>query len=249
MAGHSKFKNIMHRKGAQDKKRAAQFAKLSREIMVATKMGGADPASNNRLRLAIQAARAESMPKDNIDRAVKRATGAGEGENYEEVRYEGFGTAGVAVIIDCLTDNRNRTAGDIRSIFSKAGGNLGETNSVAFSFDRLGCIHYPQTAGSDEKIFDSALNAGADDVESGPDGHDIYCKTDDLHAVANELEKILGEASSVKLVWKPQNFVEITELDKAKSLMKLIDNLEDHDDVQQVITNADIPDDILGQLE
>ncbi len=249
MAGHSKFKNIMHRKGAQDKKRSAMFAKFSREILVAAKMGGADIASNTRLRLAVQTARANSMPKDNIDRAIKKATGGSDLETYEEVRYEGFGTAGIAVIVDCLTDNRNRTAGDIRSLFSKAGGNLGESNSVAFSFDRLGQVHYPLSAGDNDKIFEIALESGADDVESGEFGHDIFCKTDDLHQVAAALEQALGEAESVKLVWRPQNYVSIENIDKAKSFMRLIDNLEDHDDVQQVTSNADIPDNILAELE
>lgn len=247
MAGHSKFKNIMHRKGAQDKKRASLFAKLGREIMVASKMGGGDADSNPRLRLAIQQARANSMPKDNIERAIAKGLGGGDDTNYDEIRYEGFGPGGVAVIVEVLTDNRNRSAADIRAMFNKSGGNMGETGSVSFMFDRVGEIQFGPDAADAETMFEAALEAGAEDVESSEDGHSIVCAADDLNAVATTLEDKFGEAKSSKLVWKPKNLIPVDE-DKGESLMKLLDNLDDHDDVQNVFANYDIADDVLEKL-
>ena len=246
MAGHSKFKNIMHRKGAQDAKRAKLFTKLAKEITVATKVGGDDESANPRLRAAIVAARAQSMPKDNIERAMKRATG-GDGENYEEARYEGYGPGSVAVIIEALTDNRNRTASEIRAAFNKAGGSLGETNSVAFNFERVGYIHYPPDAGSEDGVMEAAIEAGADDVESTDDGHDIYCAPDDLNTVQSALEGPLGTAETARLDWKPLNTVDVPE-DKAISLMKFLDVLDDNDDVQRVAANYEIADDVMERL-
>ena len=206
MAGHSKFKNIMHRKGAQDKKRSAMFSKLSREITVAAKMGLPDPDMNPRLRLAINAAKAQSMPKDNIQRAIDRAS-VGDGDNYEEMRYEGYGPGGVAVIVEALTDNRNRTATNIRTAFAKNGGNLGASGAVSHGFDRMGLITYPASVGSADAVFEAALEAGAEDVESGEDEHEIWTSMDALHEVAKALEASLGEAESAKLAWKPQILV------------------------------------------
>ena len=246
MAGHSKFKNIMHRKGAQDKKRAAAFSKLSREITVAAKMGLPDPAMNARLRAAVLAARAGGMPKDNIERSIKKAEG-GEGENYEEVRYEGFGPGGVSLIIESLTDNRNRTATNVRTAVSKNGGNLGAGGSVSHGFDRLGLITYPAAAGDGEKVFEAALEAGAEDVASTEDGHEIWTAVADLHEVAKALEPVLGEAEGAKLAWRPQTMVTVGEAD-AGQLLKLIDALEEDDDVQQVWGNYDVPDDVMEKL-
>src|SRR5688572_24025849 len=208
MAGHSKFKNIMHRKGAQDKKRSAMFSKLSREITVAAKMGMADPDMNPRLRLAVNAAKAQSMPKDNIQRAIDKAAQAG-GENYEEVRYEGYGPGGVAIIVEALTDNRNRTATNVRTAFSKNGGNLGASGAVSHGFDRMGLITYPASAGSADQVLEAAIEAGADDVESDEDGHQIWTALDGLHEVAKALEASLGEPESSKLAWRPQTPVEV----------------------------------------
>ncbi len=249
MAGHSKFKNIMHRKGAQDKKRSAQFSKLSREITVAAKMGMPDPDMNPRLRAAVNAAKAQSMPKDNIQRAIDKAT-KGEGENYEEVRYEGYGPAGVALIVEALTDNRNRTATNVRTAFAKNGGNLGASGAVSHGFERLGLIEYPAKAGDEEKVLEAAIEAGADDVESdmGEDGtHSIWTSIEQLHEVARELEKVLGEAEAVKLAWKPSLKAEVGE-DEARTLLKLIDVLDDDDDVQAVWGNYEIPDDVMEKL-
>jgi YebC/PmpR family DNA-binding regulatory protein len=246
MAGHSKFKNIMHRKGAQDKKRAAAFSKLSREITVAAKMGLPDPAMNARLRAAVVTARAGGMPKDNIERAIKKAEG-GEGENYEEVRYEGFGPGGVSLIIESLTDNRNRTATNVRTAVAKNGGNLGASGSVSHGFERLGLITYPAKAGDPEKVFEAALEAGAEDVQSSEDGHEIWTAIDGMHDVAKTLEKVLGEAESIKLAWKPGVMVTVGEADAA-TLLKLIDALEDDDDVQTVWGNYDVPEDVLAKL-
>ncbi|MGN6121619.1 MAG: YebC/PmpR family DNA-binding transcriptional regulator [Sphingomonas oligoaromativorans] len=246
MAGHSKFKNIMHRKGAQDKKRSALFSKLSREITVAAKMGLPDPAMNARLRSAIIAARAQSMPNDNIKRSIDKAAGS-DGANYEEVRYEGFGPAGVSLIIETLTDNRNRTATNVRTAVSKNGGNLGAGGSVSHGFDRMGLISYPEKAGDAEKVFEAALEAGAEDVTSD-EGHEIWTATDSLHEVAKALEAVLGEPEGVKLAWRPQNTVTLTTVEEAALLMKLIDTLEEDDDVQTVWGNYDVPDEIMEKL-
>ena len=246
MAGHSKFKNIMHRKGAQDKKRSNLFSKLSREITVAAKMGMPDPDMNPRLRLAINAAKAQSMPKDNIQRAIDKASAAG-GEDYEEVRYEGYGPGGVALIVEALTDNRNRTATNVRTAFSKNGGNMGSEGSVSHGFERKGRIEYPASVGDEEKVLEAAIEAGADDVESSDDGHVIWTEMDALHEVAGELEKTLGEAESVKLAWKPNLTVEMEE-GPAGTLLKLVDALDDDDDVQMVWGNYDISDEIMEKL-
>jgi YebC/PmpR family DNA-binding regulatory protein len=246
MAGHSKYKNIMYRKGAQDKKRSAAFSKLSREITVAAKMGLPDIEANARLRAAVLAARAQSMPKDNIQRAIDKAAGS-DGENYEEVRYEGYGPGGTAIIVEALTDNRNRTATNIRTAFSKNGGNLGTAGSVSHGFDRLGLISYPAGAGDADTVFEAALEGGADDVESSDDGHDIWTAVENLHPAAKAIEAALGEPEGVKLAWKPQLQVSVDEADAAK-LIKLIDTLDDDDDVQTVWGNYDIPDDVMEKL-
>ena len=246
MAGHSKFKNIMHRKGAQDKKRAAAFSKLSREITVAAKSGLPDPAMNARLRAAVLAARAGGMPKDNIERSIKKAEG-GEGDAYEEIRYEGFGPGGVSIIVEALSDNRNRTATNVRTIFSKNGGNLGASGSVSHGFDRMGLIEYSASAGDEEKVLEAAIEAGADDVQSDEDGHEVWTSIDSLHEVAKALEAALGEAEAVKLGWKPQNETTVVG-DDAATLMKLIDALEEDDDVQTVWGNYDVPDEELEKL-
>ncbi len=247
MAGHSKFKNIMHRKGAQDKKRSNLFSKLSREITVAAKMGMPDPDMNPRLRLAVNAAKAQSMPKDNIQRAIDKASAA-DGDNYEEVRYEGYGPGGSAIIVEALTDNRNRTATSIRTAFSKNGGNLGTEGSVVHGFERVGLIVYPSEAGEEDKILEAALEAGADDIQSSEGGHEIWTSADDLHQVAADLEKALGEAETVKLAWKPNLTVEMDEKD-AGVLLKLIDALDDDDDVQTVWGNYDISDEVMEKVE
>lgn len=246
MAGHSKFKNIMHRKGAQDKKRSNLFSKLSREITVAAKMGMPDPDMNPRLRLAVNAAKAQSMPKDNIQRAIDKASTAG-GEDYEEIRYEGYGPGGVALIVEALTDNRNRTATNIRTAFSKNGGNLGASGAVSHGFERKGMIEYPASAGDEESMLEAAIDAGADDVESSEDGHIIWTEMEGLHGVAGELEKALGAADAVKLAWKPGLTVEVDEA-TASTLMKLIDTLDDDDDVQTVWGNYDISDEVMEKL-
>ncbi|MCA1492439.1 YebC/PmpR family DNA-binding transcriptional regulator [Sinorhizobium alkalisoli] len=246
MAGHSQFKNIMHRKGRQDAVRSKMFSKLAREITVAAKTGLPDPGMNPRLRLAIQNAKAQSMPKDNIERAIKKAAG-GDAENYEEVRYEGYGPGGVAVIVEALTDNRNRTASNVRSIFTKAGGALGETGSVSFSFDRVGEITYKLDAGDADAVMEAAIEAGADDVTTDEDGHTVICGFEDIGEVSKALEGALGEAETVKAIWKPQNTVPVDE-EKAQSLMKLIDNLEDDDDVQNVYSNFEVSDEVLEKL-
>jgi YebC/PmpR family DNA-binding regulatory protein len=238
MAGHSKFKNIMHRKGRADSARSKLFSKLSREITVAAKSGMPDPAMNPRLRLAVANAKAESMPKDNIERAIKKAIG-GDADTYEDIRYEGFGPAGVGVIVEVLTDNRNRAAGNVRSIFTKYGGNLGETGSVSFMWDRVGQIVYPSAAGSEEKVMEAAIEAGAEDVASDEDGHTIYTAFADLAEVAHALEASLGEPRSASPVWRPKAQTPVTG-DPAASLMKLLEALEDDDDVQNVYSNEDI---------
>ncbi len=246
MAGHSKFKNIMYRKGAQDRKRAAAFSKLSREITVAAKAGLPDPAMNARLRAAVIAARQGGMPKDNIERSINKAAGS-DAEIYEEIRYEGFGPGGVALIIETLTDNRNRTATNVRTIVSKNGGNLGASGSVSHGFDRLGLITYPAKAGSADAVFEAALEAGADDVSSTDETHEIWTDVASLHEVARALEAKLGEPESAKLAWRPQVMTEVGESD-AGSLLKLIDALEDDDDVQTVWGNYDVPEDVLARL-
>ena len=246
MAGHSKFKNIMHRKGAQDKKRSAQFSKLSREITVAAKMGMPDPDMNPRLRAAVNAAKAQSMPKDNIQRAIDKAS-ANEGDNYEEVRYEGYGPAGVAIIVEALTDNRNRTATNVRTAFSKNGGNLGASGAVSHGFERLGLIEYGAGAGDEDKVLEAAIEAGADDVETTEDGHSIWTQMDTLHEVAKELEATLGDAEAVKLAWKPNLTVDVAEGD-AQTLFKLIDALDDDDDVQTVWGNYEVSDEVMEKL-
>ncbi|MEY4721271.1 MAG: hypothetical protein RIQ46_996 [Pseudomonadota bacterium] len=246
MAGHSKFKNIMHRKGAQDKKRSAMFSKLSREITVAAKMGMPDPDMNPRLRAAVNAAKAQSMPKDNIQRAIDKAS-KGDGENYEEVRYEGYGPGGVALIVEALTDNRNRTATNVRTAFSKNGGNLGASGAVSHGFERLGLIEYPGKAGDEEKVLEAAIEAGAHDVESDAESHAIWTSIDTLHEVAKALEAVLGEAEGVKLAWKPSLKVDVDE-DTARTLLKLVDTLDDDDDVQTVWGNYEISDAVMEKL-
>jgi YebC/PmpR family DNA-binding regulatory protein len=246
MAGHSQFKNIMFRKGRQDAAKSKLFSKLAREITVAAKEGGADPEGNPRLRLAIQNARAQSMPKDNIERAVNKAAG-GDSETYEEVRYEGYGPGGVALIVEALTDNRNRTAGAIRSHFAKNGGALGETGSVAFMFDRVGEIVYPATAGDADAVLEAGIEAGASDVASDSDGHVIVTGFPELGSVARSLEEKLGQATSVRAVWRAQTLTPVAG-EKAETLMKLIATLEDDDDVQNVYANYDVDESTLREL-
>src|SRR5438270_3350642 len=246
MAGHSKFKNIMYRKGAQDKKRSALFSKLSREITVAAKMGLPDPDANARLRAAIIAARAQSVPKDNIQRSIDKAS-ASDVANYEEIRYEGFGPGGVAIIVEALSDNRNRTATNVRTIFSKNGGNLGASGSVSHGFERLGLIEYPASAGDSDKVLEAAIEAGAEDVESDEDGHRIWTTIDSLHEVARALEPMLGEGEGAKLAWKPSTEVELRG-EEAQKLANLIEALEEDDDIQTVWGNEHIPDEELANL-
>ena len=246
MAGHSKFKNIQHRKGAQDKKRAKIFSRLAKEITVAAKMGMPDPDSNPRLRTAILAARAQNMPKDNIERAIKKSADA-DGENYDEVRYEGFGPGGIGVIVETLTDNRNRTASDVRSTFSKSGGNMGETGSVSFMFDRVGSIEYGPDAADAETVFEAAIEAGAEDVVSGEDGHEIICSMEDLHGVVDVLAGVLGEPQAASILWKPQNDVSV-DAEAAEKVLKFMDALDDLDDVQNVYANFDIADEVMEKL-
>jgi YebC/PmpR family DNA-binding regulatory protein len=246
MAGHSKFKNIMHRKGRADSARSKLFSKLSREITVAAKTGLPDPAMNSRLRLAVANAKAESMPKDVIDRAIKKASG-GEADTYEEIRYEGFGPGGVGVIVEVLTDNRNRAAANVRSVFAKHGGNLGETGSVSFMWDRVGQIVYGPEAGSEDKVMEAAIEAGADDVESDEEGHTVYTAYEQLSDVAQALEAALGAAKSTSIVWRPKANTPVTG-DAVATLMKLIEALEDDDDVQNVYSNEDIAADELEKL-
>ena len=246
MAGHSKFKNIMHRKGRADSARSKLFSKLSREITVAAKMGLPDPAMNSRLRLAVNNAKGESLPKDVIDRAIKKASGS-DAESYDDIRYEGFGPGGVGLIVEVLTDNRNRSAANVRSTFTKNGGNLGETGSVSFMWDRVGQIVYGAEAGSEDKVMEAAIEAGADDVESDEDGHTIYTAFDQLSEVSAALEAALGAAKSTTLAWRPKALTPIAG-DAAATLMKLIETLEDDDDVQSVYSNADISAEDLEKL-
>jgi YebC/PmpR family DNA-binding regulatory protein len=246
VAGHSKWANIQHRKGRQDAVRSKMFSKFSKEITVAAKMGDPDPEKNPRLRLAVKEAKANSMPKDNIDRAIKKAIG-GDAESYDEIRYEGYGPNGVAIIVEAMTDNRNRTASNVRSTFTKRGGNLGETGAVSFMFDRKGQIVYAASAGSADDVMMAAIEAGAEDVESGEDGHVIWCADTDLNDVSTALEAALGESETAKLVWRPQTTTEL-DLDAARSLMGLIEALEDDDDVQSVTANFEISDEVMEQL-
>lgn len=247
MAGHSKFKNIMYRKGAQDKKRSKLFSKLSKEITIAAKMGAPDPDMNPRLRLAIQQAKGQSMPKDNIERAIKKSQ-AGDAENYEDIRYEGFGTGGVGVIVEALTDNRNRTASDVRSTFSKHGGNMGETGSVSFMFDRVGSIEYPAEVAGAEDMLDAAIEAGADDCESDAETHELICAAEDLNEVSKALESRFGEAASARIIWKPQNTIELDD-EAGLKLLRLLEALEDNDDVQNVYANFEVSDAVLAQMD
>jgi YebC/PmpR family DNA-binding regulatory protein len=246
MAGHSKFKNIMHRKGAQDKKRSSLFSKLSREITVAAKMGLPDPDMNPRLRMAVNAAKAASLPKDNIQRSIDKAS-RGDAETYEEIRYEGFGPGGVSLIIEALTDNRNRTATNVRTAVAKNGGNLGAGGSVSHAFDRLGLINYPASAGDADAVFEAALEAGADDVTSSEDGHEIWTTNESLHEVVKALTPVLGEPDGAKLAWRPQIMVDVGESDAA-TLFKLLDSLDDDDDVQTVWGNYEISDEVMEKL-
>ncbi|MGO4851272.1 YebC/PmpR family DNA-binding transcriptional regulator [Phaeovulum sp. W22_SRMD_FR3] len=246
MAGHSKWANIQHRKGRQDKLRSKLFSKLAKEITVAAKMGDPDPDKNPRLRLAVKAAKSVSCPKDVIDRAIKKSMG-GDAEDYTELRYEGYGPNGIAVIVETMTDNVNRTASNVRSYFTKFGGNLGTTGSVSFMFDRLGEIMYPASAGDADTVMMAALEAGADDVESDDEGHWIYCADTSLSEVSNALEAVLGESESSKLIWKPQNRTNV-DLETATKLMKLMDALEDDDDVQNVTANFDVSEEIAAAL-
>ncbi len=248
MAGHSHSKNIMHRKGAQDARKARQFAKVIREITVSARQGLPDPAANPRLRAAVAAARVMNMPKDTIERAVRKASEAGGGADYVEVRYEGYGPAGVAVIVEALTDNRNRTASDLRTAFNKNGGTMGESNSVAFQFARVGAIRYPAGAASADAMLEGAIEAGADDVESGEDGHEVTCATDALFAVRDALEARFGAPERAEFDWRPTVTVAVEDDDRAAALVRLLDALEDNDDVQTVTSNADIPDAVLERL-
>jgi YebC/PmpR family DNA-binding regulatory protein len=246
MAGHSQYKNIMYRKGRQDAVKSKLFGKLAREITVSAKLGLPDPAMNPRLRAAIIAARAENMPKDNIDRAIKKAAG-GEGENYEEIRYEGYGPGGVAVIVEVLTDNRNRTAGEVRSTFTKSGGSLAETGAVSFMFNHLGVIEYDTNAADGEAMFEAALEAGADDVVSSENGHEVYVAQERFGSVAKALEQKFGEPRKASLVWRPQNTVAVDD-EQGEKLLKLIENLNEHDDVQNVYANFEVSDALVQRL-
>ncbi len=244
MAGHSKWANIQHRKGRQDKLRSKLFSKLAKEITVAAKMGDPDPDNNPRLRMAVKEAKSNSVPKDVIDRAIKKSQ-AGEGENYDEIRYEGYGPGGIAVIVEAMTDNRNRTASTVRSTFSKNGGNLGETGSVGFMFDRTGEVVYPASVGDADTVMMAAIEAGADDVQSDEESHVIYCADTDLNDVSNALEAELGESESTKLIWKPNMTTEV-DVEGLTKLMKLIDLLEDDDDIQRVTANFEASDEVMA---
>jgi YebC/PmpR family DNA-binding regulatory protein len=246
MAGHSQFKNIMHRKGRQDAARSKLFSKLAREITVSAKMGMPDPNMNPRLRAAILAARAENMPKDNIERAIKKSQG-GDAENYDEVRYEGYGPGGVAIIVEALTDNRNRTAGDVRATLTRSGGSLAETGAVSFMFDRVGLIEYPPAVASADAMLEAAIEAGADDVVSNENGHEIYAAQDSLREVAKALEAKFGEPRKAALVWKPQTTITLGD-EQGEKLLHLIETLEDHDDVQNVYANFEISEKLMAKM-
>jgi YebC/PmpR family DNA-binding regulatory protein len=247
MAGHSQFKNIMYRKGAQDAKRAKAFTKIIRELTVAARSGVPDPNANPRLRAAINAARTANMPKDTMERAIKRGTGGDDGTQYDEVRYEGYGPGGVAVIVEALTDNRNRTASEVRTAFSKHGGSLGESGSVSFLFDRVGLIHFPADVASADDMFEAALDAGADNVETGDVGHEVTCAPDDLGTVREQLEERFGPSDSARLDWRPRTVVSLNEGD-AETLFKFLNLLDDNDDVQRVSANFDVAEDIMERL-
>ncbi|MDX2145334.1 MAG: YebC/PmpR family DNA-binding transcriptional regulator [Rhodospirillaceae bacterium] len=247
MAGHSHFANIQHKKGVRDAKRGKIFTKLAREITVAAKLGLPDPNYNARLKAAIAAAKAESMPKDSIERALKKGSGGGDQENFEEARYEGIAPGKVALIVEALTNNRNRTASELRTVFDKHGGVMGETNSVAFNFQRVGQIHYKPEAGSEDQVMEAAIEAGADDVVSGADGHDIFCAPDALHAVTKAVEAKLGEPETARLDWRPTITVDVAA-DKAKAVLDLIAALEDNDDVQRVAANYEMSDEVMAKL-
>jgi YebC/PmpR family DNA-binding regulatory protein len=247
MAGHSQFKNIMHRKGRQDAAKARLFTRLTKEVQAAARQGLPDPTSNPRLRMAIQAARAANVPKDNIERAIKRAAGP-DGETFEEIRYEGYGPGGVALIVEALTDNRNRTAADIRAAFTRNGGTLGETNSVSFQFDRVGQIRFPATAATPETVLDAAIEAGAEDVASDADGHDVVCAPDQLNTVREALEARLGSAEQAILAWRPQANVPVDD-ERAETLLKLLEALNDSDDVQRVSGNYEVSEAALARFQ
>ncbi len=247
MAGHSQFKNIMYRKGAQDKKRAKIFTKIIRELTTAARSGLPDANANPRLRAAITAAKEANMPKDTVERAIKRGAGADGGENYTEMRYEGYGPGGVAVIVEALTDNRNRTASELRAAFTKAGGNLGESNSVSFLFDRLGQVTYPAAAASSEAIFEAAVEAGADNVESGADEHVVTGAPDALNELRDALERRFGPPASARLVWKPKTLAPV-DGETAETLFRLLETLEESDDVQNVFANFEVSDDVMARL-
>jgi YebC/PmpR family DNA-binding regulatory protein len=246
MAGHSQFKNIMHRKGRQDAAKSKLFGKLAREITVSARLGLPDPAMNPRLRAAVLAARAENMPKDNIDRAIKKASG-GDAETYDEIRYEGYGPGGVAVVVEVLTDNRNRTAGEVRAAFTRSGGNLAETGAVSFMFDRVGLVEYDAAVADADAMLEAAVEAGADDVVSGESGHEIYCAPDRLRDAARALETRLGEPRRAALVWKPQSTVAVND-EQGEKVLKLIETLNDHDDVQNVYANFEVSDALMHKL-
>jgi YebC/PmpR family DNA-binding regulatory protein len=246
MAGHSQYKNIMHRKGRADKARSKLFSKLAREITVAAKLGMPDPAFNPRLRAAILAARAENMPKDNIQRAINKASG-GDAESYDEIRYEGYGPGGVAVIVEVLTDNRNRTAGEVRASFTKNGGNLAETGAVSFMFDHVGVVEFDATVVSADAMLDAAIEAGAEDVVSSDGGHEVYTTQDSLREVAKALEAKFGEPRKAALVWKPQNTVALND-EQGEKLLNLIETLNDNDDVQNVYANFEVSDSLMQKM-
>ena len=246
MAGHSQFKNIMHRKGRQDKVRSKLFSKLAREITVAAKLGLPDPNMNPRLRAAMLAARAENMPKDNVERAIKKALG-GDAENYDEVRYEGYGPGGVAIIVEALTDNRNRTASDVRATFTKSGGNLAESGAVSFMFDRVGMVEFEPAVASADVMLDAAIEAGAEDVVSSENGHEIYTSQDTLRDVAKTLEAKFGEPRKAALTWKPQNTISIDD-EQGEKLLRLMTTLEEHDDVQNVYANFEVSDALVARM-
>jgi len=246
MAGHSQFKNIMHRKGRQDKARSKLFGKLAREITVSAKLGLPDPAFNPRLRAAILAARVENMPKDNIERAIKKSQGA-ESETYDEIRYEGYGPGGVAIIVEALTDNRNRTAGEVRAIFAKNGGNLAETGAVSFMFSHVGVVEYDAKAASADAMLEAAIEAGAEDVTSNADGHQVITTPDSLNDVAKALEAKFGEPRKSSMLWKPQNTVTLDD-EAGEKILKLIESLDDSDDVQSVYANFEVSDALVQKL-
>ncbi|MFO1154593.1 MAG: YebC/PmpR family DNA-binding transcriptional regulator [Rhodospirillales bacterium] len=247
MAGHSQFKNIMYRKGAQDAKRAKAFTKLIRELTIAARSGLPDVTLNPRLRSAVTAARAANMSKDTIERAIRRGSGGEGGEQYEEIRYEGYGPGGVALIIEALTDNRNRTASEVRAAFGRHGGTMGETGSVSFMFDRVGLVHYQPGVADADAVFEAALDAGAEDVRSDDSGHEIYCRPDDLSQVRDALEQRFGTPDAARLDWRSQTSVAVGK-DEAETLFKLLDVLDDNDDVQRVAANFEVPDEIVEQL-